>query len=513
MPQLCAGSAGRNLRLHQYPPMTLTMPRFVARSQMPVSAAELFAWHERPGAFQRLAPPWETLRILSDPHDAGGLRDGAHLIFQIRKWPAWITWEARHLGFEPGVRFIDEQVRGPMAFWRHTHSCLPAPGGSMMEDSLDYRLPAQPLSGIVAGHFLRSQLERMFAYRHARLRADLALHRHLLGAGLPPTTRWAISGTSGVIGSALASFLTTGGQRVDRLVRGRARADRGEIFWQPGGAATSESSSEGSKGQVDHAALEGCDVVVHLAGEPVLPRTLGGWSKGQREAIRASRVEGTRTIARAIAGLARPPRVLICASGIGFYGNRGDEELAEDATVGSGFLAEVSRDWEAACEPARQSGVRVVNLRIGAVMTPRGGALASFLPTFRLGMGVVIGTGRQWMSWIGLDDLIGVILHAAATPALSGPINAVSPAPVRAGEFARTLAHVLDRPLMMNLPTFVLRAMMGEVADAAVWSCRAVPDRLRTSGFRFAHANLEKALRWELGMITPEEAGLKILHA
>ena len=128
-------------------------------------------------------------------------------------------------------------------------------------------------------------------------------------------------------------------------------------------------------------------------------------------------------------------------------------------------------------------------------------------------MGVIIGTGRQWMSWIGLDDLLSIILHAAATPTLAGPINAVSPAPVRAGEFARTLAHVLDRPLMMHLPNFVLRAMMGEVADAAVWSCRAVPDRLRTSGFRFSHANLERALRWELGLITPEEAGVTITHA
>ncbi len=479
---------------------------------MPISAAELFAWHERPGAFQRLAPPWETLRVLSDPHDAGGLRDGAHLIFQIRKWPTWITWEARHLGFEPGVRFIDEQVRGPMAFWRHTHSCLPSPAGSLMEDTVDYRLPAQALSGPIAGSFVRAQLERMFAYRHARLRADLAMHAHLRAAGLAPSTRWAISGTSGVIGSALASLLTTAGHRVDRLVRGRARPERGEIFWQPGGIASGESSSEGSKGQVDHASLEGCDVVVHLAGEPVLPRTMGGWSKAQRDAIRDSRVEGTRTIARAIAGLARPPRVLICASGIGFYGNRGDEELAEDATVGSGFLAEVSRDWEAACESARQAGVRVVNLRIGAVLTPRGGALAGFLPTFRLGMGVIIGTGRQWMSWIGLDDLLSIILHAAATPTLAGPINAVSPAPVRAGEFARTLAHVLDRPLMMHLPNFVLRAMMGEVADAAVWSCRAVPDRLRTTGFRFTYPNLEKALRWELGLITPEETGVTITH-
>ncbi len=493
---------------------------------MPASPGELFAWHERPGAFQRLAPPWETLRILSDPHDAGGLRDGAHLIFQIRKWPAWITWEARHLGFEPGVRFIDEQVRGPMAFWRHTHSCLPAPGSgtgsvtgptsgtSIMEDALEYRLPAQALSGVLAGGFLRAELERMFAFRHARLRADLNRHAQMRAAGLGTGTRWAISGSSGVIGSALASLLTTGGHRVDRLVRGRARPERGEIFWQPGGspAGTADGGSEASRGQVDQAALEGCDVVVHLAGEPVLPRGLGGWAKGQREAIRASRVEGTRTLARAIGSLARPPRVLICASGIGFYGNRGDEELAEDATVGSGFLAEVSRDWEAACEPARQAGVRVVNLRIGAVLTPRGGALAGFLPTFRLGMGVVIGTGRQWMSWIGLDDLLGVIVHAASNDALSGPLNAVSPAPVRAGEFARTLAHVLDRPLMMNLPTFMLRAMMGEVADAAVWSCRAVPDRLRTSAFRFQHANLERALRWELGMVSAEEAGVTIQH-
>lgn len=302
--------------------------------------------------------------------------------------------------------------------------------------------------------------------------------------------RTIVTGSSGFIGSALVPFLTAGGHAVTRLVRRPASAaaggrGAGEAWWDPGAGA------------IDRAGLEGHDAVVHLAGESVAE---GRWTAEKKARIRASRVEGTRLLCEALAGLERPPRVLVSASATGYYGDRADEVLTEASAPGAGFLAEVARDWEAAADPARRRGIRVVHPRIGMVLGPAGGALAKMLPLFRMGLGGKLGSGRQWIGWIALDDLIGVLRHLVVTEVLEGPVNAVAPNPVTNAELARTLGRVLRRPTLFGVPAAAARAMLGEMADELLLASeRVVPERLLGSGYRFRYPDLEGALRGLLG--------------
>jgi len=291
--------------------------------------------------------------------------------------------------------------------------------------------------------------------------------------------RIAITGASGLIGSALVAACQARG---DDVVRARRSAGQmGDVAWNP------------ELGLVERAQWEGHDAVVHLAGENI---AAGRWSAEQKARIRASRVEGTRRLCEGLSRLERPPRVLACASAIGFYGNRGDAVLDESSPAGSGFLPEVCQQWEAAAEPARQAGIRVVHLRFGIVLSARGGALARMLPAFRLGLGGRMGNGRQWMSWIGLDDAVGGILHVLGTEGVQGPVNMVSPQPVTNRDFTRTLGRVLRRPTWLALPAMALRLALGEMAEELLLaSTRVVPRVLNETGYRFVHGDLETALR------------------
>jgi len=251
-----------------------------------------------------------------------------------------------------------------------------------------------------------------------------------------------------------------------------------------------------ARGMLDAAGLEGVDTVVHLAGENVGRR----WTAARRREIVESRVRGTRLLAESCARLTTKPEVLVSASAIGIYGVRGDEWLEESSATGDDFLAEVGRAWEDATAPARDAGIRVVHLRIGIVLNPAGGALAKMLLPFQLGVGGRLGSGRQWMSWISREDLVGAIHHALQTPSLQGPVNAVAPAPVTNAEFTRTLARVLRRPALAPVPAVALRALFGEMAQGTVLASQRVrPTVLEASGFRFAHPTLAQALRFELG--------------
>jgi uncharacterized protein (TIGR01777 family) len=250
-------------------------------------------------------------------------------------------------------------------------------------------------------------------------------------------------------------------------------------------------------GAIDSTGLVGVDAVVHLAGESIAG---GRWTEARKRRIRDSRVSSTRLLARALAQLASPPRVLVAASATGYYGDRGAEVLREESAPGAGFLAGVCREWEAAAEPAARHGIRVVHLRIGLVLSRDGGALASLLTPFRLGAGGPVGSGAQYWSWITLDDLLGAILHALTTEALAGPVNAVAPNPVTNREFAKTLGRVLRRPALLPLPAFAARLVLGEMADALLLaSARVVPARLQATGYAFRAPTLEGALRHELG--------------
>jgi uncharacterized protein (TIGR01777 family) len=287
-----------------------------------------------------------------------------------------------------------------------------------------------------------------------------------------------VSGAGGLIGSSLVASLTAGGHQVTRLTR--AGSEAGSIAWDP------------ATGVQDRDALEGHDAVVHLAGENIA----GRWTAAKKRRIADSRIIGTRSLCAALAALQRPPNVLVCASAIGYYGDRGDEMLDERSPAGTGFLAETCRAWEEAAEGARGRGIRVVPLRFGVVLSRRGGALARMLTPFRLGLGGRIGDGSQYMSWVAIDDAVGALEHALAREDLSGPVNAVSPAPVTNREFTATLARVLSRPAVFPMPAAAARLVFGEMADALLLaSARVTPARLLATGYPFRHPALEGALR------------------
>ena len=297
----------------------------------------------------------------------------------------------------------------------------------------------------------------------------------------------AVTGASGLIGSALTRRLRAEGHQVLRLTRSRPSAP-GQVQWDP------------TAGRLDADALAKADAVVHLAAKNLGERLR--WNARVKRELLESRVEGTALVARTMADLAGRsggPRVLVCASGVGYYGDRGDEVLTESSSPGSGFLAEVCMQWEAAADPAREAGLRVVHLRTGPVQDMAGGGLPKQALLFRLGLGGRLGSGRQWLSWTALGDIVGAYLHALTHDELDGPVNNAAPKPVTNAEFTATLARVLGRPAMLPVPAFAPRLVLGEAADEFLFvSQRALPVRLRETGYRFQFPELEQALRHTL---------------
>lgn len=439
------------------------MPEFVRRSRIDAPPNEVFAWHARPGAFERLVPPWESIRVIER---TGGIEDGARAVLELRAGPAPIRWTAEHSGYVEGRQFVDEQRGGPFRHWRHTHSMFPdPPDGCVLEDRIEYALPLGPLGALANRVAVVPRLDRTFRYRHRVTRDDIDAHRRYAGTG---TLSVAVTGSSGLIGSRLVPLLTTGGHHVTRIHRG------------------------GSGFEMDPATLDGVDAVVHLAGANVAAHR---WTERWKREIADSRIGLTRRLAETLAARERPPRVLVCASAIGIYGHRPGETLTEASDPGTGFLADVCRDWEAAAQPARDAGIRVVSLRFGVVLSPAGGALAQLLPVFRLGLGGRLGGGDMSMSWIEADDAAGAVYHALATASLEGAVNATAPVPVTNAEFTRTLARTVRRPALVPVPAVALRIAVGEMADAVLFSSAHVePARLVSTGYRFRFPELGQAL-------------------
>ena len=289
-----------------------------------------------------------------------------------------------------------------------------------------------------------------------------------------------VTGSHGLIGSALIPLLASRGHHIARVVRGDPGSTPDQIPWDP------------EAGTLDGARLDGADAVIHLAGENI---AAGRWTAARKGRIRRSRVDSTRLLADTLGRLHRKPTVWIVASAVGYYGDRGDEILVEDSAPGRGFLATLCRDWEAAADPARGSGIRVVHLRTGMVLSRTGGALARLLPIFRAGLGGRLANGRQFVSWIGLDDEVEAIHHALTHDAVQGPVNLVSPHPVTNREFTATLGRVLRRPTLLAVPAVVLRVGLGELAGELLSSVRAYPARLLATGYAFHRPDLEGALR------------------
>jgi uncharacterized protein (TIGR01777 family) len=323
----------------------------------------------------------------------------------------------------------------------------------------------------------------MFVYRHRTTATDLAMHSRHRQQGV---MHFAVTGSHGLIGRVLVPFLTTGGHRVTPLVRGDA--SEGQVSWDP------------SADSLDASALDGVDGVVHLAGENIAATR---WNEAHKRRVIESRIHSTRILCEGLARLPSPPRVVVSASAIGFYGDRGGEIVDEDSPSGEGFLAGVAREWEAATKPAAAAGIRVVQMRFGVVLSPKGGALARMLTPFRMGAGGAIGSGRQYWSWISLDDAVGAIHHVLMTDAIHGPVNAVAPASVTNVAFTKTLGRVLSRPSIMRVPASVARIGLGEMADELLLaSTRVRPRRLLNSAYEFRHDAVEDALRHMLGRTT-----------
>ena len=453
--------------------------RFSLTTRIGRPAAEVFAWHERPGALARLCPPWERVELVAA---TGGLRDGARVTVRNRIGPVWTEWVVEHRDFMAGRQFRDVQLRGPFARWEHLHRMeADGPEACRLTDEIVYRLPGGAVGRALGGGFAQKKLAQLFAWRHATTKADVELTARY---GVVRPKRVVIAGASGLIGRTLGPLLQTQGHTVLRLVR-RPPAGEGEILWNPG------------RRELDPAALEGVDAIVNLAGENV---AAGRWTAARCESILCSRVDATRTLTDTVRKLTRKPEVLVNASAVGFYGGRGDEMLTETAAIGHGFLPGVVLAWETHAETAGRAGVRTALLRFGVVLTPAGGALAKILPLFRLGLGGRIGDGRQWMSWIGVDDAAGAVYHAIMEPRCTGPLNTVAPQPVTNAEFTDTLARVLGRPAALPVPAAALRAVFGRMADETLLaSTRAVPAALTAAGYAFRNATLEATLRHVLG--------------
>jgi uncharacterized protein len=452
-------------------------------SVVEASLAEVFSWHGRPGAVVRLTPPWTPVQVR---REAGSLQDG-QVVFGL---PGGLSWVATHQpdAYDPPNVFADT-LESPLLPWRHRHEFSAAgERATLVTDVVETPLPARALRS-------------MFVYRHRQLGADLAALARAR-AVCPDTLTIAVTGSGGLIGTALTALLTTSGHRVIRLVRRPAR-HTGERYWRP----------EDPEPEL----FDGVDAVVHLAGA-----SIGGrFTPDRKREIWDSRILPTRRLAELAAATAgRTPdaptaatapaaaapggrlRAFVTASAIGFYGpDRGDEILTETSPRGAGFLADVVAAWEDAATPAAAAGIRTVQVRTGIVQTPRGGMLRLLSPLFAVGLGGRLGSGKQWLSWIGLDDLLDIYRRAVLDPGLSGPVNAVAPEPVRNADYTRTLAGVLRRPAVLPVPGLGPRLLLGDegARELAQASQHVQPERLIAAGHEFRQPELDGALRHVFG--------------
>ena len=450
---------------------------------------ELVAWHQRPGAFERLSPPWAAVDVVSE---RGGIApgDGKDLHIQLAG-PIGVDWSIVHESSPNVPGFTDRQTRGPFAKWTHEHRFV-ADGadGSLLEDRLTYRLPGGVVGAKAGGTRVAHELDRVFTLRQRRTRTDFR-RGHRFPQDRP--LRILISGGSGLVGSRLRPYLLTQGHEVMRLTRdGQAAPDA--IAWDP------------QTGTIEPDALEGFDAVIHLGGVSIAG---GRWTERRKEAIRASRVEGTSLLATTLAGLERKPGVFVSTSAVGYYGDAGTTPLTESSPRGEGFLADVCEVWESAADPARAAGIRVVHPRFGVVFAGEGGLLPLIARAFKAGVGGPLGSGDQYLSWVSLDDLVGILLECVVNGSLSGPVNASAPQPVTNREFSRALGTVLHRPSFFKVPSQVARLAGGQLADELILASQRVePEVLTGEHFPFAQGTVEGALRHELGRFLPGDVPL-----
>lgn len=441
-------------------------------------ATALGAWHHRKGAFRRLVPPWVKFKFVDEPDE---LKDGTRSIIKTRLAPfVWSTWVAELKNVKPDGDFTDTQIKGPFAEWTHRHRFIEQGAEkSQLNDSIEYRVPLGPIGKFFGGWYVRSQLDQLFRYRHAITTTDLQRQHE----NPVEPMRVLISGASGLVGSALTAFLEINGHEVIALTR-NPRAGSNDIRWDI------------KAGEIDLTDAGKIDAVVHLAGENVA----GLWTKKKKARILESRRDGTRLLSEAIARLPEKPAVMLSASGVNYYELDALNTHDEDSPIGTSFLSEVCRAWEDNTRAAREADIRVVNLRIGFVLTPGGGGLKLMLPAFKAGVGGKIGSGKQRLSWIAIDDLTDIIHTCLSDDRYKGPVNAVAPEPATNKEFTKALGKVLKRPTILPVPAFAMKTALGDFArETLLGDLPVYPERLKENGYKFRLGDLHSALSHLLG--------------
>ena len=460
------------------------MPIYEHTATFPFSRETVWNWHARPGAVRRIMPEWEGIR----PLEVGGIKDGAVTTFRMSIGIVPQKWKAKHHSYIEGEQFCDNMIKGPFARWNHTHKFLENGTDEMkIQDTIDWKLPFHFFTRIGAPIMVMPRVHQMFKHRSRRILADLKRQEMFKDA---PRKRILISGSTGLIGTQLGAFLETDGHDVHRLLRPSTKlhADQDPakvVKWND------------HTGEILEGSLENFDVVIHLAGAGIGDKR---WSKKRKKLIAESREIPGRNLSNALAELSSPPSLLMCASAIGFYDNRGDEDLDETSSIGDGFLAKICKKWEDAMKPASDAGIRTIIMRNGIVTTASGGMLQQILLPAKLGGMGPIGGGRQWQSWISFDDCIYAMHYLMNHENASGVFNMTSPNPVTQKQYAKTLGKVLRRPAFAPVPGFVMKILFGELGKSLILDGQKVhPKRLLELGFEFEHETLESALRDTLG--------------
>jgi uncharacterized protein len=451
---------------------------------LPCSARALFDYHAEVGAFDRLTPSWEDVEVVQP---LVALRDDEVVVLKAKLGPVPLTMCAVHSEVKVPTAnteggFVDEQQGGPFAHWRHQHRFVPD-GADVCRliDDIEYSLPSLPFASLVAGGYVAARLERMFRYRHDITKHDVRL-RGRWGA---KRLRIGITGMRGLVGAELARLCRVLGHEVVPFERTTATSTPHAIAWNP------------DAGTIDVQAASGLDAVVHLAGENIGD---GRLDQTKLERIHRDRTQHASGLRTALLRCAQPPKVFVGASAIGYYGDRGDDVLTENAPAGDNAFAHLCSDWEASMTSDAPAIMRTVVLRVGIVLSPRGGALAKVLPLFRAGLGGPIADGNMWMPVIGLDDLADILARAIHEESMKGTYNAVGPEPVTNAQYTHLLSQLLHRPAILPVPAAALRAATGLLADQAVLaSARVIPQRLLDEGHVFRHSTARAALAHGLG--------------
>lgn len=445
------------------------LEQFIARSTFDVPVDALFAYHERPGAIRRLTPPWEELQVLEA---TGGLQVGARVVARMWVGPLAYHWVAEHTAYEKNRLFRDEQREGPFTRWVHSHRFF-AEGAnrSTLEDVIDYELPLGRIGTTFGSGVARRRLAAMFGYRHAVTRLDLA--RQQLGRPV----KIAMTGVNALLGQHLVPFLTTAGHQVRHITRRAVPPSSDAIAWEP------------ERDYIDRERLEDREAVIHLHGAQ---RALEGVPDSPLAEDR--RIRNTRQLCQSLAKLSRKPKVLICLSSVAIYGDS-DDIVVEQSPLSQSPGAVRLAAFEDATRAAREAGIRVVYLRLGTILTPRGGVLARV----RGPLGLASEIGGRWLSWVSVEDVLGAINHVLFDERLAGPVNVVSPDPVRWGELRALLRRLEPNAGFIARPVELVRGVWSASQGEQVVSQRAAPSRLLANQFAFVHPTLEECLRFLLG--------------